>query len=192
MLTARAEYRLRLRADNAAKRLTEFAAAAGAVGAARRAHHAVQREAAVEAQALLARVCGSADLIRAGAAIVDDGARRTLFDWLRFPAVDLAVVANIAPALAAADRMVVDEIVTDARYAPYLARQAQEVARLIEDERVAVPATLDYARVAGLSTEMVERLERARPTTLGAAARVRGVTPAALAAILVHSRREAA
>jgi tRNA uridine 5-carboxymethylaminomethyl modification enzyme len=192
MLTARAEYRLRLRADNAATRLTDFAIAAGAVGAARRGHHAAQRAAAEGVRARLGRVCGSGELVRAGAAIVDDGARRGLFDWLRFPAVNLALIERIEPALSAADRAVVDEIVTDARYAPYLERQAQEVARLHDDERVAIPPALDFARVAGLSTEMVERLGRARPTTLGAAARVRGVTPAALAAILVHSRREAA
>ena len=192
MLTARAEYRLRLRADNAPTRLTDFAAAAGAVGAARRDFHAGQQGARADVRAGLDVRFGSAALVTAGAAIVDDGARRSLFDWLRFPAIDLAIVAKLDPAIAAGDPAATEEVFTDARYAPYLERQAQEVARLHDDERLTLPLSLDYARVAGLSTEMVERLGRARPTTLGAAARVRGVTPAALAAILVHSRRVAA
>ena len=81
---------------------------------------------------------------------------------------------------------------TRSRYAPYVERQNREVERMRSDERIAIPAGLDYRTIGGLSNEMVERLEAARPTTLGAAGRVRGVTPAALAAILVHCRRAAA
>ncbi|HEX8262019.1 MAG TPA: tRNA uridine-5-carboxymethylaminomethyl(34) synthesis enzyme MnmG, partial [Allosphingosinicella sp.] len=77
----------------------------------------------------------------------------------------------------------------DHRYAPYVERQQAEVARLRADEAVRIPADLDFAAVPGLSAEMVERLSAARPDTLGAARRLRGITPAALAAILVHSRR---
>jgi tRNA uridine 5-carboxymethylaminomethyl modification enzyme len=87
---------------------------------------------------------------------------------------------------------VVDEAVEDHRYAPYVERQQAEVARLRSDENVRIPPDLDYGSIAGLSVEMIERLEAARPPTLGAARRIRGVTPAALAAILVHSRRKAA
>ena len=77
-------------------------------------------------------------------------------------------------------------------YAPYVARQQAEIDRLRSDEAVRIPAGLDYAALSGLSNEMVERLSAARPSTLGAAARLRGITPAALAAILVHARRKAA
>ena len=85
-----------------------------------------------------------------------------------------------------------DEAIQDHRYAPYLIRQQDEVARLRADEAVPLPVALDYDTVPGLSNEMVERLSLARPATLGAASRIRGVTPAALAAILVHARRRAA
>jgi tRNA uridine 5-carboxymethylaminomethyl modification enzyme len=85
-----------------------------------------------------------------------------------------------------------DEAIEDHRYAPYVQRQEAEVARLRGDEAVRLPRNLDFAAVPGLSNEMVERLSQARPSTLGAASRVRGVTPAALAAILVHARRRAA
>jgi tRNA uridine 5-carboxymethylaminomethyl modification enzyme len=71
-------------------------------------------------------------------------------------------------------------------------RQASEVARLRSDDAVRLPPDLDYHGVGGLSMEMVERLSAARPLTLGAASRIRGVTPAALSAILVHARRRAA
>jgi tRNA uridine 5-carboxymethylaminomethyl modification enzyme len=86
----------------------------------------------------------------------------------------------------------VEEAIQDHRYAPYVARQRSEVARLKADEAVLLPEYLDYARIPGLSTEMVERLSLARPSTLGAASRIRGITPAALAAILVSARRKAA
>ena len=85
-----------------------------------------------------------------------------------------------------------EEAIQDHLYAPYVARQQAEIERLRADEAVRLPADLDYAALPGLSNEMVERLSAARPATLGAAARIRGVTPAALAAILVHARRKAA
>jgi tRNA uridine 5-carboxymethylaminomethyl modification enzyme len=85
-----------------------------------------------------------------------------------------------------------EEAIEDHRYAPYLERQDAEIARLRSDDLVRLPLGLDYAAVAGLSNEMVERLTLVRPATLGAARRIRGLTPAALAAILVHARRKAA
>jgi tRNA uridine 5-carboxymethylaminomethyl modification enzyme len=192
MLTARAEFRLRLRADNAATRLTDFAITAGAVTSERQAYHADYAQQRSTGRALLNHVCGSRELVDGGAEIVDDGARRSLFDWLRFTAVDVSAITRVLPALDLMPVQVLDELITDARYAPYLARQAEEVARVRNDEAVAIPADLDFRLVAGLSNEMVERLAKAQPTTLGAAGRIRGVTPAALAAILVHSRRLAA
>jgi tRNA uridine 5-carboxymethylaminomethyl modification enzyme len=99
----------------------------------------------------------------------------------------------LAPEIAArypAD--IVDTVTQDARYAPYVARQADEVERLRRDEAILLSPALDYAAVPGLSAEMIERLSRARPVSLGAAARVQGVTPAALSAVLLHARRRAA
>jgi tRNA uridine 5-carboxymethylaminomethyl modification enzyme len=98
----------------------------------------------------------------------------------------------LAPELSEVRAEILSEAIQDHRYAPYVARQEDEVARLRSDEAVRLPAALDYGAIPGLSNEMVERLATVRPPTLGAAARVRGVTPAALAAILVHARRKAA
>lgn len=122
----------------------------------------------------------------------DDGRRRPLSEWLRFPELDSAGLLSLDPDLARFPRRLLDEAAEDHRYAPYVERQQAEVSRLRRDEKVRIPSDIDYAEVAGLSLEMVERLNAARPSTLGAAQRIRGISPAALAAILVHSRRKAA
>jgi tRNA uridine 5-carboxymethylaminomethyl modification enzyme len=192
MLTARAEYRLRLRADNAEARLTPLAIAAGCLSPAREAHFRRWQETREAIERRLQRLASSAELAGAGVSVAEDGRRRTLAEWLRFPQVDAEALSRLDPELAGHDAPVVDQAVEDHRYAPYVERQRVEIARLSRDEAVRLPADLDYSGIAGLSNEMVERLEAARPATLGAARRVRGITPAALAAILIHARRRAA
>ena len=192
MLTARAEYRLRLRADNAEARLTPKAIAAGCVSPDRRRHYELAAAQRAEVEVLLASPASAAEVRAAGANVRDDGIRRTLGEWLRFPDLDIPALLRLAPRLAEFPRARLEEAVQDHAYAPYVARQESEILRLRSDESVPIPASLDYAGVAGLSNEMVERLSLARPATMGAAARIRGITPAALAAILVHSRRRAA
>lgn len=188
MLTARAEFRLRLRANNAETRLGEVAAAAGALGSARRAHQ-LRHAAALDAvHGDLAACHGVTDLIARGASLSADGATRSGWDWLRFPGVEPAQLIDPDRH----DRAALDEVVEDARYAPYLDRQASEVDALRANDAVSLAAIDDWSAIPGLSREMVERLGLARPETLGAAARVRGVTPAALSAILLHSRKRAA
>jgi len=188
MLTARAEYRLRLRADNAEARLSRLARAAGCLSRERMAHlEADESERGAIAEELASHV-SAASLEEAGAAVRSDGVRRTLAEWLRFPQVDADVLRLLRPRLAAVAPRLLEESVQDCRYAPYLIRQDAEIARLRSDDAVALPSGLSYRSIPGLSTEMVDRLSAARPTTLGAASRVRGVTPAALAAILVHVR----
>lgn len=192
MLTARAEYRLRLRADNAEVRLTPRAIAAGCVSDERRRHFEAAQDVRTRITELLARVAGASVLRDSGVSVRDDGVKRSLGAWLRFPELDAGGLKRIEPALGEMPRSLLEEAIQDHRYAPYLERQQGEVARLRADEAVRIPATLDYSHVAGLSNEMVERLATARPATIGAAARIRGITPAALAAILVHTRRKAA
>jgi tRNA uridine 5-carboxymethylaminomethyl modification enzyme len=192
MLTARAEYRLRLRADNAETRLGPIGLAHGIIGetrATRLAERAILRE-TIEAE--LARPMTASEMAKAGASVRQDGARRTLFDWARFPEVDKALLLDLAPSLRDAPADLRAEILEDAHYAPYLQRQDSEIAELRRNERVHIPADFDYRAIGGLSTEMIERLDAARPDTLAAAGRIRGITPAALAAILAHVRREAA
>ena len=188
MLTARAEYRLQLRADNAETRLSEVAEASGALSVARRQRYeqrAADRAAILSAldETLSARAINAR-----GASVVEDGVRRSAYDWLRFPGVTLA---HVAPQLAGQfDPALLAEVAEDARYAPHLERQASEIALLRREEAMRLPQ-IDYAAVPGLSAEMVERLTRAAPSTLAAAGRIRGITPAALSAILLHSRRAA-
>ena len=178
MLTARAEYRLRLRADNAAARLTPGAIVAGCVSEARSRQFESEREERASIE----------DILTAGAA----KGSLSLADRLRFPDTDGAALIALVPELARFAPSILEEAIQDHRYAPYVTRQQAEIDRLRSDEAVRIPSSLDYAGLPGLSHEMVERLSAARPSTLGAAARVRGVTPAALAAILVHARRKAA
>jgi len=192
MLTARAEYRLRLRADNADQRLTPKAYAAGCVSADR--FDSFKRDEGERAviRALLHVDVSSSELNVAGATVRGDGVRRTLAEWLRFPDVDQGVLLRVQPELRNRAFVQIDSVVEDCRYAPYLARQDAEVQRMKGEDAVKIPEAIDYNVVPGLSNEMAERLTCARPTTLGAAGRIRGITPAALAAILVHARRIAA
>jgi tRNA uridine 5-carboxymethylaminomethyl modification enzyme len=192
MLTARAEYRLRLRADNADARLTPKAIQAGCVGPERRVHFERSRAARSAVEDALQQRRSGAELKAAGVAVRDDGARLNLAEWLRFPELDEGALLTLCPTLAEQPRAAIEEAVQDHRYAPYLARQDVEIARFQADERVQIPLGIDYNSIAGLSHEMLERLEASRPSTLGAAARIRGITPAALTAILVHSRRQTA
>jgi tRNA uridine 5-carboxymethylaminomethyl modification enzyme len=106
---------------------------------------------------------------------------RTGAEWLRIAGLELG---QVVPDLAARyEPALLAEATEDARYAPYVARQASEVARLRGNDAIVLPPELDFAGIPGLSNEMIERLMAARPTTLGAASRIRGITPAALTAI---------
>jgi len=193
MLTARAEYRLRLRADNAGTRLTEWADGCGVIGAERRGlqrARARQREQASECLRTVSLT--GKELREVGSFVAGEYERRSLMEWLRFPDVGADHLVALVPALATIAPDVLAELVQDGRYAPYLERQDCELARLRADQDVQLGAISDYREIGGLSNEMVERLNRARPSDLAAASRIRGITPAALAAILVHARKRAA
>lgn len=188
MLTARAEYRLRLRADNAETRLGAIGAAAGCIGEERRAHLDRRRAMRAELEAGFAESRTAHELGQAGAPVSQDGARRSAFEWLRFPGV---TVAHLGIEAGEVDADLLAELVEDARYAPYLERQTAEQAAMARADGTPIALTLDYAAIPGLSNEMVERLSAARPATIGDASRVRGITPAALTAIMLHVRRAA-
>lgn len=177
MLTARADNRLHLRADNAEQRLTAQAVDAGAVGTERGINFRRRSEARDAARACLSEAMSSPATGNAVRQLMSRPAAREL-------------VRAMLPALARLPAAIVDEVIADLAYEPYVRRQELENQRLHSGRDVSL-AHLDYRRVGGLSTEMVERLERARPPSLDAASRIRGITPAALTALLVQARRAA-
>lgn len=190
MLTARAESRLSLRADNAVSRLTAAAIDAGAVGSIRE-HYFKRRE---EERAIVRCALSEsilASTIRCYGGSADATGVRSAADWVQMGSIGRDALLRIDPRLNELAADVLDEALSDVRYAPYVARQAVERSRTLQDERVSL-AAVDFTTVAGLSLEMVERLAASRPRTLAAAGRVRGITPAALSAILIHARRKAA
>jgi tRNA uridine 5-carboxymethylaminomethyl modification enzyme len=190
MFTSRAEYRLTLRADNADQRLTPKGIAIGAVGGARARAFAAKIEALDTARALAAELrLSPTTLRRHGLAVNADGVPRSAAELLAHPGINMARLAAIWPELAAIPADIAEQIEIDARYAGYLERQARDIAAFRRDEALLLPPDLDYAAIGSLSAEIYGKLAAAKPTTLGAASRISGVTPAALVALLQYVKR---
>ena len=189
MLTARAEYRLRLRANNATSRLTPIAMEVGCVGK-ERAEWFEKRE--VERSTwntALQSVIPAKALADAGLPTKRDAGRKSLGEWLALPDIAMSDLTPWLPVECDPTSPLAGELAEDAAYAPYLARQDAELRDLRSSEALELSPNFPFADVPGLSNEMVERLGAAQPRNLAAAGRVRGITPAALAALLVHAKR---
>jgi tRNA uridine 5-carboxymethylaminomethyl modification enzyme len=185
MFTSRAEYRLTLRADNADQRLTGLGDFGGIVGPERRNVFAGK----------LARLNVSRKTLQAlsltpnqaaghGVAVRQDGVRRSALDLLSLS--DLPTLTHIWPEIGEIEPDIVEQLEIDAQYAGYLDRQEADILAFRRDEARALPAGLDYSAVIGLSNEVRGKLEAIRPATLGQAARIEGVTAAALTLVLAH------
>ena len=190
MFTSRAEYRLLLRADNADRRLTPKGLAIGCVGGVRARAYRQKMQRLEQAAALIETLEASpSELARHGIAVAKDGERRSAARLLGYPGLDCARLAAIWPALARIDAATAEQIEIECRYAGYLDRQQADIEMFRRDERLALPDALDYAAIGGLSGEATEKLARTRPATIGQAARIPGITPAAVTALLRHVRR---
>ncbi|MGH7154318.1 MAG: FAD-dependent oxidoreductase, partial [Acetobacteraceae bacterium] len=191
MFTSRAEYRLTLRADNADRRLTAKGIAWGCVGSRRAAAFTVY-ERSVDAALVRAGQEGAtpSELKRAGVAVRPDGRRRSVLDVLGDEDADTDRIWAIFPWLCDLPPRLFAQVQTEARYAGYLHRQEADIRSFRREEGVSL-AGVSFGEVGGLSAEVRERLDEFRPETLGAASRLQGMTPAALAAIAAHVRRRA-
>ena len=197
MFTSRAEYRLSLREDNADLRLTEQGRRLGLVGDVRWAAFCAKQEAIVREQARLRSTWAHPAKVDQAAVerLLGKPIEReyTLYDLLRRPGVSHAGLMSLGIGEGAEtdDPQVIEQVEIQARYQGYIGRQAEEVARKLDNETTPLPEGIDYEAVAGLSAEVRQKLIRHRPQTIGQASRIQGVTPAAISILLVHLKRMA-
>lgn len=192
MFTSRAEYRLRLRADNADQRLTERGLAIGCIGVSRETLWGQKRDKLTEARERVRSISATPnELASYGLNINHDGVRRSVSDLLRYPDIGWEEVCRVWPELQSIDPVIVEQIECDALYAGYMERHDADIAAFRKDEALSLPPDLDYDSIGSLSAEVKQKLKTARPATLGAASRIPGVTPAATIALLRHVKRAA-
>ncbi len=190
MFTSRAEYRLLLRSDNADQRLTPLGLDLGCVGPRRQAAFRAKLSSLDQARHILET--GQATPHEAGShgiTVNQDGRRRSGMELLAFKDVDLGDLIPLWPKLASVPHEIAAQLEIEAHYAGYLGRQQADIDAYRRDEALELPADLDYDRISGFSNEVREKLKRHGPATLGAAARIPGVTPASLTILLAHVRR---
>lgn len=190
MFTSRAEYRLKLRADNADQRLTPRGLEYGCVSQERAT--AFQKK-----QSELQRVEGELKTLEItpkqaaefNISINQDGVRRSAWQLLSYPGVDFQKISEIWPELSKVETKIANQLEIDARYAVYMKRQDADIAAFRRDEAIKLPVDLDYGVISGLSNEVKGKLLAARPETLGAASRIPGMTPAAMSLILAYLKK---
>lgn len=190
MFTSRAEFRLSLRADNADQRLTPVGIAVGCVSGPRKTAFDRKTDALFTAKTALVSTALTPHQVEAvGIKISQDGVRRTAFQLLSFPDIDRSIIDQLCPDFAVMPMAIKDQIAKDALYSQYLDRQLGDIAALQRDEGHLIPANLNYQNIAGLSTELKQKLLRIQPGNLAQAGKIEGMTPAALTLILASLRR---
>jgi tRNA uridine 5-carboxymethylaminomethyl modification enzyme len=190
MFTSRAEYRLKLRADNADQRLTGKGISIGCVGAVRAKFHDEKSSTLNAAREFANSVSLTPkEAERHGLALNKDGQRRTAFELLSYPHVTISDLAKIWPRFGELAPKISEQIEIDAKYNVYLSRQAADVAAYRRDESFTLPDDLDYEGMRGLSNEAKQKLQANRPRTIGHASKIDGMTPAALTLLVAHVKR---
>lgn len=192
MFTSRAEYRLTLRADNADQRLTEFGISAGCVGSERAGSFVRKKDDIIALRDRLRSLSMTPNEARArGIEVNLDGRRRSAFELLAYSHVNYSKLAGVWPELNGVSPLVIEQIEIEASYASYIDRQQADIDAFRRDEGMPLPSDLDFNQVGGLSTEAKDKLSRIRPVTLGQAARIEGMTPGAMSALVGHLKRAA-
>jgi tRNA uridine 5-carboxymethylaminomethyl modification enzyme len=190
MFTSRAEFRLSLRADNADQRLTNIGIQRGCVGKDRIAiHHEKMRRLDAAKRAVSGYSISPSAAAAAGIRINQDGKRRSAFELLSYPDVSWEALVGAWPELSTIDPIIARQIENDARYQVYLGKQQAEVELLAKAKTYIIPEDLDYFSIPGLSAELSAKLDRVRPRDIGHAGRIEGITPAALAVVVLAIRR---
>ncbi|SCA56358.1 glucose-inhibited cell-division protein [Candidatus Terasakiella magnetica] len=191
MFTSRAEYRLILRADNADQRLTRLGMDVGCISSKRAiAFEAKDKEIAAAKQRMFELNATPQELAKFNIKVNMDGQRRTAMGLLAYPDVTLDKVKEIWPELDNITGVVAEQVAIEGRYAGYLERQEADIRAFRRDESLSLPEDLDYMSIDGMSTEVRSKLAEHKPSTLGAAARISGITPAALTALLSYVKRK--
>ncbi|WP_299650786.1 tRNA uridine-5-carboxymethylaminomethyl(34) synthesis enzyme MnmG [uncultured Tateyamaria sp.] len=189
MFTSRAEFRLSLRADNADQRLTQLGRDIGCVSDERMASFSKKRDLLDRARGELEKTEFTPKQIASrGIRINQDGTKRTAFQLLAFPDVTSDQIFNLVPEATSFPEGILEQVGRDALYANYIARQQKDVEKLRKDEQLKIPSEFDYSAISGLSAELTNKLTQVRPGDLAQAARIDGMTPAALALVLGRIR----
>ena len=190
MFTSRAEYRLSLRADNADQRLTPQGIALGCVGTERQKHFEQRFSALNELRDLTRSLTISpSEAAKNGFKISQDGVRRSAFDLMSYPEIGFEDMQRVWPELSDAPADLAEQIKIDASYAVYMERQQSDIDAIQRDEARMIPDGFNYSSISGLSNELRHKLETSKPSSIGQAGRIDGITPAALTLLLAHVRK---
>ena len=190
MFTSRAEYRLILRSDNADQRLTPIANAIGGVSKLRNTIYTSKIDKIKEVVKKVSDLSETPNTLKKhGLSVNQDGIRRSVTDLLAYPNITKQSLMSVWPELSNIPDFAWEHLETEAVYSGYIERQARDIAAFRRDEGLRIPESFNYQEIGGLSNEVISKLEKVRPLTLGQASRIEGVTPGSLTAVLAHVRK---